>query len=112
MISLNCDFSDTGADGHLVLQHHGCLIFSCVQGTETPLGLSAFLDIAEDTAACMASVHEQIIFRGLNPAKLLLNLNGRVRLAGFANAELLSASQSSSASQGNPPASPTAKAPQ
>jgi serine/threonine protein kinase len=58
-----------------------------LQGEGDPPGLNKFLDIAEDIATGMAALHgSNILFRGLQPSKLLFDMNGRVKITGFGNA--------------------------
>jgi serine/threonine protein kinase len=58
-----------------------------LQGEGDPPGLSKFLDIAEDIATGMAAIHaKNTLFRGLQPSKLLFDVNGRVKITGFGHA--------------------------
>ncbi len=48
--------------------------------------LTRFLEIATDIARGMVEVHKKNVFRGLKPAKLLIDAKGRVKISGFSNA--------------------------
>jgi serine/threonine protein kinase len=61
---------------------------SMLQGVQPLPTLSDLLDIGEDIARGMAAIHgEKIVFRGLKPAKLLVDHEGRVRIVGFGDAQ-------------------------
>ncbi|HEY9429708.1 MAG TPA: AAA family ATPase [Gemmatimonadaceae bacterium] len=76
----------------LLLEDHGGEPLDLVLARErsTPLDLAAFLKLAADLAAALGKVHAKgIIHKDINPANVLINDAGEVRLTGFGIASRL-----------------------